>query len=234
MKIIGLGDTHGRNDWEKIVLSTQFDKVVFVGDYFDSRELISAKRQIDNFKRIIDFKKANVGSVILLFGNHDFHYLPGIGENYSGYQPLHAFDIQEVLVNALDEDLIQMSFQYDEFLFTHAGVTKTWSQRNNIDPNNVADSINALFKYKPIAFQFASGKNHSKFGDDITQSPIWVRPASLLADGLDEFIQIVGHTPVQEIMLTPRIIQIDAMGTSSEFLCIDNSQISIHTTPCIK
>jgi hypothetical protein len=37
------------------------------------------------------------------------------------------------------------------------------------------------------------------YGDDITQSPIWIRPKSLEMQPLPEYNQIVGHTEMQEI-----------------------------------
>ncbi len=46
----------------------------------------------------------------------------------------------------------------------------------------------ALFDYN-----LYSGRDD--YGDTISQSPIWVRPKSLLQDKLDGFRQIVGHTP---------------------------------------
>jgi hypothetical protein len=58
-------------------------------------------------------------------------------------------------------------------------------------------------------------------GDDIIQSPIWIRPRSLLESPLPGYSQIVGHTPVYRITELPlgfrdkggrpaRLIQIDA------------------------
>jgi hypothetical protein len=42
------------------------------------------------------------------------------------------------------------------------------------------------------------GKNRSAYGDDIIQGPLWVRPQSLLEDGLN-YIHIVGHTQKRNI-----------------------------------
>jgi len=86
VRIIALGDTHGRTDWKQIISNEKFDKVVFMGDYFDTYEDISPEQQKENFKDIIAYKKANMNKVVLLFGNHDFHYLRNINETYSGYQ----------------------------------------------------------------------------------------------------------------------------------------------------
>ena len=125
-KIVCYGDLHGRTDWKYITTNNNFDKVVFIGDYFDTHENISALQQIGNFKDIIAYKKANMEKVVLLFGNHDWHYLRTSREQFSGYQPLHRIDIQEHLHNAIDDKLMQMCYISENILFVHAGVSKTW------------------------------------------------------------------------------------------------------------
>ena len=50
MKIIAIGDLHGRTLWKYIVSKVDFDVVVFIGDYFDTHENISPVQQIKNFK----------------------------------------------------------------------------------------------------------------------------------------------------------------------------------------
>lgn len=95
MKIIAIGDIHGNSIWKDIVASTTFDKVVFIGDYFDSFT-IPYQQQIENFKEILDFKRSNINKVVLLAGNHDYHYMNSVTETYSGYQSLHRIDIGEV------------------------------------------------------------------------------------------------------------------------------------------
>ena len=97
MKLIALGDIHGRSIWKDIVnLEKDANKIVFIGDYFDSHNSgYSGNRQIENFKDIIAFKEANPDKVITLTGNHDYHYIRGIGETYSGYQGGYALEIGE-------------------------------------------------------------------------------------------------------------------------------------------
>lgn len=36
MRILVIGDIHGHNDWERVVLKEDYDKVIFLGDYFDN------------------------------------------------------------------------------------------------------------------------------------------------------------------------------------------------------
>lgn len=221
MKIIALGDTHGRTNWKTIVSKNEFDKVVFIGDYFDTRENISPYQQIDNFKDIVEYKKANNNKVVLLFGNHDFHYLQSTDEKYGEFQPIFKTYISKLLHKAIDEELLQMCFVSGDILFTHAGVTKTWCKANNI-LTNVEQGINDLFKYKPNAFKFTAGKTYNMYGDDIAQTPIWVRPNSLFRDRIDRCIQVVGHTVQDKLIVRNDIVLIDTLGTSGEYLSINN------------
>ena len=54
-KTLVLGDTHGRSNWKLAIHQEQPDRVIFIGDYFDSFEF-SGVEQIDNFKQIIQYK----------------------------------------------------------------------------------------------------------------------------------------------------------------------------------
>lgn len=228
MRLIAIGDTHGRDTWKEIVKKEPEANVfVFMGDYFDSKDNINAEIQKVNFQDIIDFAIFNP-NVILLFGNHDYHYLPGVNENYSGYQKWQKTDIGELLAKAIKDELVRMCYVNDGYMFTHAGVTKTWCEANEVVNDRVEYHINQLFKFKPQAFRFKSGKNHSAYGDDITQSPIWVRPKSLLEDGIPDYIHVVGHTVKDHIGYTPRMIMIDTIA-SGEYLSITDGVIKTET-----
>ncbi len=218
MKIIAIGDIHGRRDWQSIVSKDDFDKAVFIEDYFDSNETISPDQEKQNFRDLIAFKKAFPDKVVLLIGNHDFHYMRFSKETYGGYQAWQHWDYEELVHGALNEGLLQMCHVQGNFLFSHAGVTKTWCQDNDIDLSNLEESINDLFLRQPAAFRFTSGNNMDKYGDDITQTPIWVRPQSLLVDGIDGYTHIVGHTHQRMINIIGNIILIDTMGTSGQYL----------------
>ncbi len=58
MKTVVIGDIHGRSVWKLIVETEKPDRVIFIGDYFDSFEF-SGVEQIDNFKQIIQYKENN-------------------------------------------------------------------------------------------------------------------------------------------------------------------------------
>ena len=226
MKIVALGDTHGRYNWKDIVAKeSDADKIVFIGDYFDTHDDVTPEQQIDNFLSISEYKKANMDKVVLLIGNHDYHYTGYAYSTYSGYQYGAAPRIREILLEALKDDLMQMCYKHDIYVFTHAGITKTWATRCNIDINDLENSINETFKTKPMYFDFTMGDNFSQTGNDITQTPIWVRPQALLSDKLDDIVYIVGHTTVVKLGLMeelPNLILIDCLGTTGEYLVLEN------------
>lgn len=227
MKIIALGDTHGRDVWQSIVRKKKFDKLVFLGDYFDSFD-ISAPEQINNFSEIVAYKKANPARVVLLIGNHDYHYLPAImaiKEVYTGFQDRHAFQISHLLHENIH--LFQMCYAWENYLFTHAGVTHTWLNNVGYNGEEIDVFINELFKYQPHEFLF-NGSN--PYGDNITQSPIWVRPASLKKNAYryKTIKQVVGHTSLKKKEIAEDLFFfIDTLGTSGEFLIIKDGSVSI-------
>lgn len=238
MKIVAIGDIHGRDIWEKIVEDNQdADIYVFVGDYFDSFD-VPISLQLDNFKNILEFKRNNKDKVILLFGNHDYHYLDivPIKEKYSGYQFYNAFDIKQLINIGLSEGLLQMCYIHDKYLFTHAGVSMKWLKINIQEYNEsfhdlensklLEQTINDYFIYKPNVFKFAMGGNFDECGDDITQPPIWIRPYSLKQNGLDKYIHVVGHTNQRYgIELDNNVLVIDALP--KEYITIINGIINI-------
>lgn len=237
-KIVVLGDTHGLNKWEKIVkIEKDADKIIFIGDYFDSFD-IQPVDQIENFKRIYDYKLNNPSKVELLIGNHDFHYMTGIEDEYSGYNHIFASQYRGLINKALDENFLKMCHREDNYLFSHAGVSKTWCDDNDIMVNDdIADEINELFRYQPKRFAFTVGKSFSPYGDDINQTPIWIRPKSLELDAIDGFMQIVGHTQIVSIEYHMRqfrkSIDVDALPYN-EYLVIENNITKIKELKYVK
>ena len=201
MKIIVIGDIHGRDCWIKIVeQNPDADLFVFVGDYFDSFT-IPALTQINNFKLILNFRNENPDKVILLFGNHDYHYTSGcIGGMYTGFDYSIFYNMKLELESLIRQDILKICSVKDDILFSHAGLTKTWCENNSINIDNVEDDVNQLLVYRPHMFEFKSGIRRDKYGDDVTQGPLWVRERSLKEDGLNDYIHIVGHSSSDEII----------------------------------
>jgi predicted phosphodiesterase len=208
MKIIAIGDIHGREFWRQFI-DEPTDQLVFVGDYFDPYEpWITFEEEIENFKEIVALKRDYPKQVKLLMGNHDYHYLPGVEERYSRYNDSGgARKITELLETALD--VMQVCYVYKDVVFNHAGLTKTWCRNNNIDLENLEASVNQKFIEDRQAFGFVRGIGDSD-GSDVRQSPFWVRPAQLLSDKIDGYKQVVGHTrqPSQRILYDVAFIDV--------------------------
>ena len=198
MKTIIVGDTHGRSTWKDIVAQEQADRVIFIGDYFDSFDIGPAE-QMFNFKEIIEFKEKGECEVIMLVGNHDYHYYPG-GETYSGHQHGAAPIIRQLLEE--NKHHLQMCYQLDNILCSHAGIGHNWLvEQEKYESGNIADFVNDIWNYKPNRFMFYG---FNPYGDSKTQTPIWIRPMSLLSGNKETFlktdyIQIAGHTQVKKI-----------------------------------
>jgi hypothetical protein len=243
MKTIVLGDTHGRSNWKLAIHQDKPDRIIFIGDYFDSFE-ISGVEQINNFKEIIQYKENNPQvEVVLLIGNHDHHYFPEIGyTGTSGYQSGIAPSITQVI----DENRhhLQMAYGFGDYLFTHAGVSPIFLDQvfgaDGWSKETVVPDLNELFKYKPKAFQF---NGFDPYGDSQTQTPIWIRPGSLMSsnkkhkNGLKkDYIQVVGHTQMKKLDLENsnkftggRYYFIDTMDTTGEYLVIQNNNLTVNS-----
>ena len=53
MKILILGDIHGRTIWKDIIEKESPDKVIFLGDYVSTHDNISADQQLSNLNNIL-------------------------------------------------------------------------------------------------------------------------------------------------------------------------------------
>ena len=209
MKVLIIPDTHGSHHWEsQIKKFDKFNEIVFLGDYFDSWENNwKDNDQLNNFLHICKLARENP-KIKVLIGNHDISYL-----NHdvlcSGHQSLHANDIERALLDNLD--VLNICHVIDgNWICSHAGVTTIWVE-NNVPLSEgdfhlveeVAYAINKQFHNKNFKiFGFIDSPRPSvyasPYGDDIWQSPLWVRPYSLSSDfGCSQ--QIVGHTERNEI-----------------------------------
>ena len=176
----------------------------------------------------------NPDKVVLLFGNHDLHYI--IAESYSRYDYHNAKEIAEVLEAGITADLFEVAFIHDKYLFTHAGLTKTWAKNilGNENPQG-EEFTKALREYLTVSpevygFTTPTDKFPSNTGDDITQGPMWVRPFSLGMDRTEAYTHIIGHTQTDYIKLSDAqdhgFIMIDTMGYNRDYLIIENGKIN--------
>ena len=226
MKLVAIGDIHGRDIWKQIVAKEHdADEFVFVGDYFDSFT-VKGPDQINNFLDIIEFKKQSKVPVTLLIGNHDHHYYPGVDDSgTSGYQTLLAPSIKYV-VNE-NKQYLQAAYQVGEFVFTHAGLSSEWLDDSieGWNADNVVEKVNELFQYQPNKIAYRSYKQVGDqvygaqgYGNESFQGPIWIRPTALMNANKKtlrkKIIQVVGHTPQDNI-------DIEGKATGGRYYFID-------------
>jgi hypothetical protein len=187
MKIICVPDIHQSNHWRKLLeidLNT-VDKVVFLGDYFDCWEN-KWPCQGENFENIIRFKKSAPAKIDLLFGNHETSYI--FNERCSGYQYQKARDIIDLIANSIQ--FMQVISVYDNYLFSHAGVSYKWMRHARIEDVN---EIDQLFNERP---DFFSWVGPDEYGNNANEGPLWIRPESLYKTSVKGYNQIVGHSEV--------------------------------------
>ena len=256
MKTIIIGDVHGRDQWKQIVAQEKdADTVIFLGDYFDSFD-ISAVEQMHNFKEIVEFKETsftNAGTedqhktrVIMLIGNHDYHYFPEINDSStSGYQTRMAMVIKQLIGEKREH--LQVAHRIGEFVFTHAGISSQWLDDTVMDwtEENMVDKINELFTYTPLSLDYRSYRmlsatewsGASGYGNETYQGPMWIRPKALMSANKDtlrkKIIQVVGHTYQNEIdkegkATGGRYYFVDVQETSQEYMIITDGQISFN------
>ena len=245
MKTICIGDIHGRDIWKKIVEVEQADRYVFIGDYFDSFD-IPGLMQMHNFKELMMWSEQTKAETVFLIGNHDYGYFEGCdGTRTSGYQFKLAPSIK-MLVREWKHKL-QMAYRFDDVLCTHAGVSTEFMDgvfgRGGWNADTIVELLNEQWQYRPLTFDFDCVKPIKMswvdpYGDNTEQSPIWIRPKSLMRSNKEELkkqiIQVVGHTAQRQIdikgMATGgRYYFIDTLETSGEYLIYENGKFTTNT-----
>ena len=198
MHLIAIGDVHGRDAWKEIK-GTKADQIIFIGDYVDPHQDIPDLEVIQNLKEIIAFQKSNPERVTLLLGNHDAQYL-----HYPLYQCSgHRADLQGTLGDLFQENknLFKIGWQHEQYLFTHAGVSRGWYKRNlpivsELKQENLAKTLNAIYdsEYRDILFEVSRKRG----GWYPHGGPIWADRAETKADFLPNYHQVVGHSRVPD------------------------------------
>ena len=199
MKILVIGDLHESDFWVDHVDKNKdhVDMIVFMGDYFDSFKKVSVQEALENFKKILSLRQTlGEDKVIMLIGNHDFHYTKFCVGRYSGFSTTTFVTSGSFLDELLDSGVLVLSYAVDGYLFSHAGVSSTWFSEMIGDDMNVED-INSVFKQSPRIVEFRKDeRTTSQYGDNVHQSPIWIRPNSLSTNPYGDYNQIIGHTAV--------------------------------------
>lgn len=222
MKTLVIGDIHGRTQWKYITANEEYDRVVFLGDYFDSHENVSHEEQLKNFEDILTFKSDTPDKVVLLYGNHDHSYY--YSERCSGYNPEYADRISEIIKEADQLSYLQAVYIQDDIIMSHAGVSQYWLQ-NIARLDSPADIT--LKDLSIFNFNYVTGVDY--YGDTISQSPIWIRTKSLVSNPVEGYRQIVGHTPyLKPVVFNRRIYCNDLMPF--HYITVEDKEIVYKNT----
>lgn len=209
MKILIIPDLHGKDIWKKLV-SDEYDKIIFLGDYVDSFDHTDSQI-INNFKEIIEYKKTHMDLVELLLGNHCVMYylLDEIDKldftpMCSGYRGLIGRTLNKMYKE--NADLFKCVWEHGNYLLSHAGFSDAYVRRvlkNDMD-------IEKLFKERDKRlFQVSRIRG----GTDKQGGIFWASFPEDVTKPYKGKHQIVGHTKKKE----PKIITHDG-GTIE---CVD-------------
>ena len=204
--LIIVPDVHGRDFWKETVKGHPEAFIIFLGDYLDPypSEGFSMDDALRGLNEIIALKKSNPDRVVLLWGNHDLHYLyPEImGTRYDLDR---GPEIAKILYR--NQDLFQICVEGDaggkRFLFSHAGICCGWLETYfpDIDCGDITpDKINALVLREDFEKAFAA-VSLFRGGDELVGSPVWADVCEHLVE-LNRLpgnvVQVFGHTKMTE------------------------------------
>lgn len=202
MKHIIIPDVHGRIFWEKAIKQKSSDDIViFLGDYLDPypNENISKEDTLFNFIKIINLKKSDPEHYILLLGNHDLGYL--WGEYFCSSR--HWYEKHEELHQLYQDnhDLFDLFYQYNNIIFSHAGVHPRWLEQNDINWDSI-ELINKMFHNCQQMIDYKWVKNVMYYidlwrgGFSNIGSPVWADIRCFInnSEDVDKYIQYFGHT----------------------------------------
>ena len=200
-------DIHQTTHFIKMVKDNidHLDKLVFLGDYVDNwlENLwwqIPEHNPINIINKIVSYKKRYPAKIDLLLGNHCLSYLSSnpISKKVSGHQHEHDTEIMQAFLDNIKE--FKIAVEYDGWVISHAGFSNTWVTNQqekgfNKDTENIVDWCNKmLLKQNFHYFDWTGLKSPS--GDEVTQTPTWIRPFSLIKDAYFPK-QLVGHSETE-------------------------------------
>ena len=211
MKILVIPDVHLKpfmfEQAAQLMKNKEAELAVCLMDIADDwRQQYNIDLYIRTYDAAIEFAKA-FPDTLWCYGNHDLSYL--WNQKETGYSPIAPWTVCEkmrVLKECLpDTGKMAYVHRVDQVLFSHGGVADDFVQRyipaeNHNDVDKVVETIN--------------GFDWGIMWQDL--SPIWYRPQYYEGKmyKAEEFLQVVGHTPVECIERKGNVISCDVFSTS--------------------
>jgi predicted phosphodiesterase len=226
-RILVVPDVHGETFWREHVQKylEQVDRIIFLGDYLDPYrdkfEEYDAESVFNNMMEIVNLKLENKEKVILLKGNHDYHYSSKRAlllacasrcdiKNWHRYNKVFN-DYEDFFNLAHLEEANGITY-----IFSHAGLTTYWINKVNakiwklndrdisIADQSIIDKINMMeYDLEGQNMLAIIGKSRSIKGEK-SGSLLWADiyehsiPDAPKAYGLNQVYQFFGHTRLEE------------------------------------
>lgn len=159
------------------------------------------------------------------YGNHEFSYLWNMRTNkFSTFcSELAARRIRELRDSLPDPSLMAIAHRIGKVIFLHGGLTEDavrqcTAPEDYADVDKVIDNVNRLLTQDFLWWD--------------SQSPVWYRPQisyRALYDP-DRFVQVVGHTPVEQIRKDGCVISCDVFSRHRNGLPIGNRRFPVIDT----
>lgn len=204
LKTIVIPDVHGRTFWRKILeIENPEDYIfVFLGDYLDPypEEGITKGDAFIQFMNILDFKKKYPDNVILLIGNHCYHYINLASERGSRFDRKNM-SMYHGIFNE-NKKLFQLTYTDNIYLYSHAGICDEWLNRAKIelpeDIKEASDYLNKLFIEDEV-FNVNLQEVSYYRGGYYNGSIIWRDAREPISN---KFKQVFGHTALHKPYIT--------------------------------
>ena len=204
IKILAVGDLHGDYPAAEEAVNKfcreNYDYLVFMGDYPDSKKF-SVKDQLRTIGCVNDAMRYLPEQVIGLIGNHDHpNYIFDI--RCGNREDEHAHDI----ILALSEGDYRVAWEYNDYIFTHAGITASREKKRRNELKKVAETsrektlsgiLNAMYNSPYANCLFDVGEKRG--GKEKHGGPIWADATELYNKPLLNYNQVVGHTKVASV-----------------------------------
>lgn len=217
MRVLIIPDVHLKawmfDDADRILSNGGADRAVVLGDLVDEWGCeANGLLYGETLSRALTFQQAHPDT-LWCYGNHDMAYLWNVpcSGNSRYYNVREAAVIGlRALYDAVPEGNAAYIHRIENVLFSHAGVSRMYvrDHRGSIGYDNeqaVIDQINTLHR-------------GDMWYDD---SPLWLRPQKCYAGYRLEMyrprrlLQVVGHSPMQEITQEGNLLSCDTFSTRS-------------------
>lgn len=208
MKILSVGDLHGKRIWETVDAS-KYDQVIFIGDLYDAFEY-TIDEVHDNAMSVVQWAK-DKGNIFFCIGNHDAHYFKWQEPVFktvrgSGYNEKQLYRAYHLYIE--NKELFKVAYQIENYLWTHAGLSQagytfhfaqkaTDMMKSFKNVSTLADVLNKLWDLNDTSIFVAP---LSRGGDDTYGGPLWASQSDTIGGPLSGYHQIVGHTASHDII----------------------------------